>query len=784
MTNHLIRFALLLLFTYSAPVSSQDEFLKTIMQGYDFIGHPPENASWSVQGDSLYYFKKDSTSGLNVLYGYSVGQKTTERMDTTAQIHRLLVAPHAQWQIPGSRTRLAVVQGNLVRIPEQGAPELLLDLPSAVDIMAIGRDTFSVYLAMNQEFYRYNTLSGSLTRLNEILKQKPAEIIKDKSWLAQQEIALFEAHRENQKTKSIRDSLEKRHKGLFYLPAYFPDKNELRPLGICSDGRFVCYSQSLRSEQKYTQVPDYMGKDGFTGSLTARAKVGQEPPSHQLLIGDLQKDTFFTLDLGKLPGIYSKPLFLKEYAADSTTYTDKYEQPKPVFISKAIPNHELNLWLIEIFSQDNKDRWLILMDPSTTEWKLVDHQHDEAWIGGPGIRYSNSALGFIPSTQWLYFKSEISGYAHIHLYHCTSGTTKQLTSGKFEVHDMYWSSARDGFILKANKTDPGEYGLYLVNLSGEWQALTQMKGGHDFITDWEGRQIATLHSRSNRPPEWWIPAEGNEFWEPITRSTTPEFEAYDWKEPQFVGIPASDGAVVPARLYLPDDSVKNGAAVLFVHGAGYLQNAHKYWSTYYREYMFHHLLNEMGYTVLDVDFRASAGYGRDWRTAIYRHMGGRDLEDYIDARQYLIDRHGILPDKIGIYGGSYGGFITLMALFKHPGKFACGAALRSVTDWAHYNHGYTSNILNTPAQDSMAYLRSSPIYFAEGLQDPLLILHGVVDVNVQFQDVVRLNQKLIELEKKNYQMAIFPVEDHGFTRSSSWLDEYRRILELFEKHLR
>ena len=122
------------------------------------------------------------------------------------------------------------------------------------------------------------------------------------------------------------------------------------------------------------------------------------------------------------------------------------------------------------------------------------------------------------------------------------------------------------------------------------------------------------------------------------------------------------------------------------------------------------------------------------------------------------------PKRIGVYGGSYGGFITLMAMFTTPDVFAAGAALRPVTDWAHYNHGYTSNILNVPQKDAEAYRKSSPIYFAEGLKGALLICHGMVDTNVLFQDSVRLAQRLIELRKENWELAPYPVENHGFER--------------------
>jgi dipeptidyl aminopeptidase/acylaminoacyl peptidase len=124
-----------------------------------------------------------------------------------------------------------------------------------------------------------------------------------------------------------------------------------------------------------------------------------------------------------------------------------------------------------------------------------------------------------------------------------------------------------------------------------------------------------------------------------------------------------------------------------------------------------------------------------------------------------------------------------MAMFTQPEVFAAGAALRPVTDWAYYNHTYTSNILNVPQSSPDAYRKSSPIYFAQGLKGALLICHGMVDTNVQFIDSVRLAQRLIELRKENWELAVYPVENHAFIQPSSWADEYRRILKLFEKNL-
>ncbi len=150
---------------------------------------------------------------------------------------------------------------------------------------------------------------------------------------------------------------------------------------------------------------------------------------------------------------------------------------------------------------------------------------------------------------------------------------------------------------------------------------------------------------------------------------------------------------------------------------------------------------------------------------------------------FLVQQYGIDSTRIGMYGGSYGGFMTLMALFTQPHVFKAGAALRPVTDWAHYNHTYTAAILNEPFSDSIAYARSSPINFAAGLQNHLLICHGMVDTNVHFEDAVRLAQRLIELGKDNWELAVYPVESHGFIEPSSWTDEYKRILKLFDDQL-
>ena len=367
---------------------------------------------------------------------------------------------------------------------------------------------------------------------------------------------------------------------------------------------------------------------------------------------------------------------------------------------------------------------------------------------------------------------------------------RALTSGPFEVTEARLGPARTSFYLTTNEADAGERHLYSMPLSGgPRRRLTTRPGAHLAVVSPDETTLADVYSNARTPPDLHlVPLREGGGGRQVTVSTRPAFRTYAWIEPRVVRFKARDGAEVPARLYTPEDLGRKRdplrPGVVFVHGAGYLQNAHRYWSQYYREYMFHHLLASRGYVVLDVDYRGSAGYGRDWRTAIASHMGGKDLDDIVDGAAYLAAEQGVDPKRIGVYGGSYGGFITLMALFTSPDTFAAGAALRPVTDWAHYNHPYTANILGAPPKDAEAYRKSSPIYFAEGLKGALLICHGMVDTNVHFQDSVRLAQRLIELRKENWELAAYPVENHAFLEAASWADEYKRILKLFERVLR
>jgi dipeptidyl aminopeptidase/acylaminoacyl peptidase len=570
---------------------------------------------------------------------------------------------------------------------------------------------------------------------------------------------LFEVIRDNARADSIRRADAAARAAAPIKTVTLAAGERLGQISISPAGNAVVFTTTTAAaDARAGIVPNYVTASGFTEDIPNRTKVGDAQNASRIGFQSLPKG-----DVKWLRTIDTDSLIAN---SSVVAWNDAGTQA-----------------LVVGSSRNFKSRQLSTLDAATGALKALETLTDTAWVGGP---CGFGCAGYYDGGKRVYWVSEASGYAQLWSAAADASDRKALTNGPFEIYDVALSNDKQNFLFHSSEVSPFDRDLWSLKIAtGVRTKLTPQTGGHQAVLSPDEQWMADVYSRTNRPPELFLVKRGaTAMPTPVTTSPTAEFLSYNWRDPEIVMIPASDGVKVPAHIYKPSDFgvPSNGAAVIFVHGAGYMHNVHHYWkSSYPREYMFNHYLASKGYTVLDIDYRASAGYSRAWRTAIYRFMGGRDLQDQVDGSKYLTANFGINPERIGMYGGSYGGFMTLMALFTEPKYFGAGAALRSVTDWAHYNHGYTGSILNLPQNDSIAYHRSSPIFHAEGLEDPLLMLHGMVDTNVNFQDIVRLTQRLIELGKTNWDLAVFPVEDHGFTRPSSWTDEYRRIFELFER---
>jgi dipeptidyl aminopeptidase/acylaminoacyl peptidase len=773
-----------LIITFAAH--SQQLTVEKIMQDTKWIGSSPSGIFWSANSKSVLFRWNPDKKIADSVYGYTLNTQQPVQWG------------YNDWQAAQAASGGVYNKAKTQLVYEWKGDIYCTDIAANTTRQVTHTDEWegNPVFAHNDEWvvyqngsnlFAWDVKAGATTQLTKLVNgsaPSPKQLSEEEQWLVAQQQQTSDIMKQRKDKADARRAFLQLAKGADTLHVIYTDGKSVEGLQINPGGRFITWRLYDEAKNaKTTIVPNYVTQSGYTTDIPGRTKVGIFEGSYTFYLYDKLRDTVIKINTDSLPGITDAPLYQKDYAAK---YANKKATPKPVVVNGPYWNEEGTAAIVDVRSGDFKDRWIAQLDVLTGRLVSIDHQHDEAWIAGPGIGWeSSSSLGWINNSA-CWFHSEATGYSHLYSFNINTQVKTAVTTGKYEVQWVQVSSDKKYFYIVTNEEHPGKQQLYRINTDGSGkQQLTAMTGGYEVSISPDEKYIAYRYSYQNKPWELYVQENkpGSKPLQVTTKAISPEWATYPWRDTKIFTFTARDGAPVYARIYEPAKGKKNNAAVIFVHGAGYLQNVDYAWSYYQHEFMFNNLLADKGYTVLDIDYRASAGYGRDWRTGIYRHMGGKDLDDEVDAARFLVKQYGIDAGRIGMYGGSYGGFMTLMALFTQPGVFKAGAALRPVTDWAAYNDGYTGAILNRPFEDSIAYARSSPINFASGLKDHLLICHGMVDENVHFQDAVRLAQRLIELHKENWELAAYPVEDHSFVEASSWADEYKRILKLFDDNL-
>lgn len=547
------------------------------------------------------------------------------------------------------------------------------------------------------------------------------------------------------------------------------------------NNEYIVYTVSDASKQKSIIVPTYIdelvqapsSRRGFSEQKVLVAKTdGSLEKSIEIELPKAEADSYLT-------GV--------EWLADNKT----------LLIDRVDKTHK------------RRQMFVVPIENEKASAFLVHEETDEKWIGGPArILEANPK-----NANQFFFGSEKNGWHHLYIINLdrtkfadkkANAEAKQITSGNWEIDWAEWTADGKQIIYSSTQETYAGREFFAGEIEARQGNFTfskipsasrGMKTGPQIdettsrpvllydSSDWNkpGELFAVeICPRCQKPP---VPKQ-------ITNTTPEIFLKRKWNAPQFLEINSRDNKKIPAKIYLPENfnKSKKYPMVVFVHGAGYLQNVINGWNNYYREFMFNQLLTQKGYVVLDIDYRGSAGYGRDWRTDVYDFLGGKDGDDHLDSIDYMVTNYAVDAKRVGVYGGSYGGFMAAMLVMRAPEKVAAAAALRPVMDWKNYyaaNPFYTAQRLRSPRENPEGYSRSSPINYANELRKPLLILHGLVDSNVQAQDSFQLVEKLIRLNKTQYFESVFyPSENHAFTRPTSWEDEYERILTFFEKHLK
>jgi dipeptidyl aminopeptidase/acylaminoacyl peptidase len=781
--------------------------LEQAMADPDWIGNPPEGAYLAVGGEVALFERKRDGSNLRDLWKLDLADG---KAAIVADADRGGIDGPG-WKLDRNGRAVFVRDGDLWLRDANGLRQLTRTAAaeSNPEWMSDGR----VMVRQAADWWIAEPTSGLYYPAYQLKFETDPAALKPEG-LAAEELRLIETlrqERDEELARLARQAERARADRSQLAPTiYFDPASEAAMTALSTDGRWlvlVTRGKEVGKKSQGDKMPKYVARSGYVEIEDVRPLVGREDTApQQLWLIDLADGSQRQLLFDSLPGITQDPLAELRAAAkaraaaaadgkdgkDGKSSNGKDGGPastdpqlRPLQVERIVFNRAGDRLVVQLHSIDNKDRWTARVDLQAGKLVPVHRLQDPAWIN-----WSFNDLGWLEDDRSLWLLSEESGWSHLYVHAEGAREPKALTEGRWEIISQSVQTSRDGrwIYFAANRESPFRTEVYRLPVGGgAIEQLSALGGVNEYRLSADEQQLLLIHSGSYSPPQLWLQAaapgaQARLLFDPRTEG----YRHYELQAPEYVWYPSTHGDFqIPAKLYRGrGEGAGRGAAVIFVHGAGYTQDVHEGYPYYFREQLFHNLLTERGVTVIVPDYRASEGYGRDWRTAIYRQMGHPELEDLLDAKAYLVAQHGVDGDRIGVYGGSYGGFMTMMALFRAPTEFAAGAALRPVTDWAHYNHPYTANILNTPQIDPEAYRISSPIEHAAGLQRPLLIAHGMLDDNVFFKDSVRLVQRLIELRKGAYfELAAYPLERHGYVYPDSWYDQYGRIWRLFEREL-
>ena len=417
----------------------------------------------------------------------------------------------------------------------------------------------------------------------------------------------------------------------------------------------------------------------------------------------------------------------------------------------------------------------------------------EVWRSGSAWIDSFSRLPLGDNIlQWatgdrLVFASEKDGWAHLYSVPANGGPETALTPGNYEVENAAWSPDRSYVVVACNNGDIDHRHLWKVSVAGG--KLEQLTSGgtiemYPVIVN-GGKQIAFMHSTAKTPFLPYISSADMKGKTALAPQALPrEFPADQLTEPEQVIFKAADGLEIHGQLFKPKGATGKAPAVVFMHGGPIRQMLLGWHYSYYyhNAYAMNQYLASRGYAVLSVNYRAGIGYGRAFREAHHRGArGASEYQDIVAGGKYLKSRSDIDAKRIGLWGGSYGGFLTAMGLARDSDLFAAGVDLHGVHDWSgRVGRGPEGG--GSPELIKLAR-ESSPISSVDKWKSPVLLIHGDDDRNVAFSQTVDLVRKLRE-HGVQFEELIFPDEIHDFLRHQDWLRAYHAASDFFDRKLR
>jgi dipeptidyl-peptidase-4 len=422
---------------------------------------------------------------------------------------------------------------------------------------------------------------------------------------------------------------------------------------------------------------------------------------------------------------------------------------------------------------------LVRLDTATGTATTLLVEEDPAWVN------LSDDLRFFKDGSFLW-SSERSGYRHLYLYSSGGQSLRQLTGGDWEVTGVEEADGEGGWVYYTS-TQAGPLGrnLYRVRVNGKGasEPITQGHGTHRANVAPGGRYVVDSHSDLMRPASMSLLDSRGRLVRVLAANDHPPLESYRTRKPEIVEVAGPYGRKLYGSLLKPIefDPAKRYPVIVYVYGGPGAQTVQEVWGSRYA--LVGQVLAGKGFVVFSLDGRGTPARGRDFERTLLRRMGKNELEDQLAGVEWLKKQPYVDGQRIGVWGGSYGGFMTCYAMTNAPDVFRAGVAIASVTDWRLYDSVYTERYLKLPAENAEGYRDSSPVNQADKLKGALLLMHGTTDDNVHWHNTLIFADRLVGAGKQ-YELQLYTGATHRSYRNDQRLDEFARLVEFFERHLK
>jgi dipeptidyl-peptidase 4 len=433
---------------------------------------------------------------------------------------------------------------------------------------------------------------------------------------------------------------------------------------------------------------------------------------------------------------------------------------------------------IERLNREQNRLDLLFADAATGASRIALAEHDKYWIN-----LSDDLYFFADGKRFLW-SSERSGFRHLYLYDLAGRQLAQLTHGDWQVDEVNGIDEKSGWVyFTSSEKSPIEQHLYRVSLSGgEPVLLTHDHGTHEIRMAPNCLHFLDSHSTAMTPPRQDLYAADGAHLAVVDANAVPDLARYDLQPVEFLTVSGADGTPLDAEIIKPPhfDPMRKYPVLVHLYGGPQGQEVVDAWQG--STFLWNELMAQKGFVIFVVDNRGTAGRGHNFETPVYHHLGKVELADLLASISWLKRQPYVDGTRLGIWGWSYGGYMTCMAMLRGGDVFRAGLAVAPVTDWRQYDTIYTERYMGTPQENPQGYSDSSPVNFASGLRGKLLIVHATGDDNVHFANTVELAERLVEAQKyAEYQ--IYAGEGHGIGNPTARIHIFNRAMQFFLRNV-